>query len=141
MVIIAHRGNILGPNLEAENTVDHIRVALKNGFHVEVDVRYHDGQLWLGHDQLGESVPVEFLDNPHIWCHAKNLAALTYLIEQNIHVFWHDKDEYTLTSRGYIWTGSEVYESRNGQSRVYAVCTDFPVSARGIRPIPGEVGT
>ena len=26
------------------------------------------------------------------------------MLRNNIHCFWHEQDERTLTSRGYIWT-------------------------------------
>ena len=39
MKLIAHRGNLSGPDRERENTTDTIRKALEEGFDVELDVR------------------------------------------------------------------------------------------------------
>ena len=33
-----------------------------------------------------------------------NLAAFRYLLDTSTNYFWHQTDDYTLTSRGYIWT-------------------------------------
>ena len=40
MKLIAHRGNIDGPNPERENSPEYIEEALKAGYDVEVDVWY-----------------------------------------------------------------------------------------------------
>ena len=39
-----------------------------------------------------------------LWCHAKNIAALEELTSLGAHVFWHQEDDVTLTSRGFLWT-------------------------------------
>ena len=39
MILIAHRGNTIGPNIEKENHPDYIDEAIKKGFDVEVDIR------------------------------------------------------------------------------------------------------
>ena len=38
MKLISHRGNINGPDLEKENTIEQIFIAIGKGFDVEVDV-------------------------------------------------------------------------------------------------------
>lgn len=40
------------------------------------------------------------------------------MIENDIHCFWHQEDDYTLTSKGYIWT----YPNRPICSRSIIVC-------------------
>jgi hypothetical protein len=32
------------------------------------------------------------------------LEALKAMVKEDIHCFWHQNDDYTLTSEGYIWT-------------------------------------
>ena len=32
------------------------------------------------------------------------MLMLHHLLELNIHCFWHQEDDVTLTSRGYMWT-------------------------------------
>lgn len=103
MILISHRGNITGKNIERENSPEYIQKALNNGFHVELDIWYQDG-WYLGHDQPQYKIDFEFLLNPKFWCHAKNKEAFLKLKQnKNINCFWHDKDVYTLTSYGYIW--------------------------------------
>ena len=46
-----------------------------------------------------------FLENKKLWCHAKNFQAFKIMLKnRSIHCFWHQKDDYTMTSQGYIWT-------------------------------------
>lgn len=75
------------------------------GFDVEIDVWVMDGDVWLGHDDPQYKVPVQFLYEraATLWCHAKNLTALQFLLKIDLHVFSHDNDDYILTSKGYIW--------------------------------------
>lgn len=106
MILIAHRGNTKGPNKERENTPDYIDEALNQGFDVELDVWLgEEGQLFLGHDEPETQITVNFLREreSRLWCHAKNLEALEFLLEKGFHTFFHDSDEYTITSKGYIW--------------------------------------
>ena len=51
MILISHRGNINGVNLERENTQSYIQEAIDLGYDVEIDVRYIDKKFWLGHDK------------------------------------------------------------------------------------------
>ena len=104
MILISHRGNIYGPNKKLENKISYLNEALILGFDVEVDVWSLKGSLYLGHDQPQHKVNKEFLQNKKVWCHAKNLDALTALKKIKSHFFWHEKDQYTITSKGFIWT-------------------------------------
>jgi len=104
MKYISHRGNLIGPNLEKENSIEYILDSIEAGFDCEIDVWHVDGQFMLGHDYPKYPVDVEFLKNEKLWCHAKNLEALTCLLNNGIHCFWHENDKRTLTSKGYIWT-------------------------------------
>lgn len=103
MKLIAHRGLFEGPDKALENRPEQIKLALSKGFDAEVDVWYsRDTGFMLGHDHPSYQVTLEFLDNPGLWIHAKNLDALVLLQQRN--VFWHEDDAHTLTSRGFIWT-------------------------------------
>ena len=103
MYYIAHRGNINGESKD-ENHPDHINKAVKKGFNVEIDVWYNDRKYILGHDAPQYEVEIEFLKNNLFWCHAKNLDALNQMLKHDdIHCFWHQQDQYTLTSKKYIW--------------------------------------
>lgn len=103
---IAHRGNIEGKNSELENTPDYIYQALANDYHVEVDVWYHNCQLYLGHDKPLMPVPENLLSKFDIWWHAKDIETLFYLKQNRagVRYFFHNKDACTLTSNNLIWT-------------------------------------
>ncbi len=103
MKLISHRGNLDGPNPELENQPVYIETALKNGYDVEIDVWNIGGDWLLGHDYPLHTVNLNFLENPNLLCHAKNLDALSLMLgNDDIHCFWHQEDHYTITSRGYI---------------------------------------
>ena len=40
-----------------------------------------------------------------LWIHAKNLQALHWLTnEDDLNFFWHQEDDFVITSKKYIWT-------------------------------------
>ena len=104
MILIAHRGNVYGPQSTSENHPDYVTRALDLGYDAEVDVWVRDGVLWLGHDHSEHRVNESLLMNPHVWCHAKHLDALDTLLTMGAHCFYHQDDRFTLTSQKYIWT-------------------------------------
>jgi len=104
MYLISHRGNINGIQEDKENEPNYISKAIESGFDVEVDVRYEEGKFFLGHDYNQYKVDKDFLLNKKIWCHAKTNMALSALHEIGAHYFWHQEDDYTITSKGFIWT-------------------------------------
>ncbi len=104
MILISHRGNISGIRSENENNPNYINAALKLGYEVEVDVRFENGKFFLGHDFSQYHIDNEFLLNNKIWCHAKTKDALEALDKIKAHYFWHQEDDYTITSKGFIWT-------------------------------------
>jgi hypothetical protein len=104
MKLISHRGNISGKQPGLENMPEYVLDTLKKGYDVEIDVWYNNG-FWLGHDEPTFPIGVSFLKNKKLWCHAKNLEALSMMKKENdIHYFWHQSDDYTITSQKYIWT-------------------------------------
>tara|TARA_B100001094_G_scaffold97067_1_gene93080 strand:- start:4958 stop:5392 length:435 start_codon:yes stop_codon:yes gene_type:complete len=118
MILVSHRGNYKSPNEQTENTPHQISSMLKMGLDVEIDVWLCEDQLFLGHDNPEYKTSLQFLQNEKLWCHAKNLQALRIMVENNVHCFWHQEDDYTLTSKGYIWT----YPNRPICSRSIIVC-------------------
>jgi hypothetical protein len=138
---ISHRGNIYGPDSDNENTPSQILLAIQKGFDVEIDFWSEDNRLFLGHDYPQHEIPIDFLrDNKdRLWIHCKNLEALEslkhFLPDSNF--FWHQSDDFTLTSQGYIWTypGKEVTEhsvivdltdSPKATASAFGICTDYP---------------
>lgn len=134
---ISHRGNIEGPNERFENDPAYIMDALGEGFDVEIDVWLTEDKLYLGHDAPEHLVGLDFLQNDKFWCHCKNIEALQLLMKNNVRCFFHDTDDATLTSDGYIWTypGKHLTENSicvmperanwNIESYVAGVCSDF----------------
>lgn len=104
MLIISHRGNTIGPDPVNENKPEHILKILEK-YDCEVDVWMKGSKLYLGHDNAQYEINEQFLKHPRLWCHAKNIDALYYLISlQNVKCFYHNNDNFTLTSNGLIWT-------------------------------------
>jgi hypothetical protein len=105
MIYISHRGNLNGPKPELENNPQYIEAAIASGFDVEVDLWANDSGLFLGHDGPQYSVPKEWLIDRtnQIWIHCKNKEALSFAMQHDLHCFFHDTDDYTITSRGYVW--------------------------------------
>lgn len=137
MIYISHRGNLLGPNHERENSPSYLIEAVEKGFQVEVDVRVIDNRIFLGHDFPQYEVDIDFLKNPYFYLHAKNLGALQLLTENYMRCFWHQTDNYTLTSEGLIWSFPNQPLSKNSiavmpeqcpevnWSEAAGVCSDY----------------
>ena len=106
MKLIAHRGNIEGRQKLLENHQNYISNTINQGFDAEIDVWITDG-VYFGHDKPEYKSSMNFLvaNSDKLWIHCKNLKALETLNGiECLNVFWHQKDDYTLTSKGYIWT-------------------------------------
>lgn len=111
-ILIAHRGNFKGPNSKLENKPSYVIDALNKKYHVEIDVWYDNG-WYLGHDDPKYKVDFSWLhihgttdEEYFLWIHCKNVEALSMMSEKcsnNIPYFWHQNDDYTLTSNGIIW--------------------------------------
>ena len=109
MILISHRGNLNGKQPDNENHPDYILRALVAGYNAEVDVWFIDGKFKLGHDKPQYSFPFYIFQNHFnkLWIHCKNIEAMVALNEfPNKHLlnyFFHQEDDITLTSKGYIW--------------------------------------
>jgi hypothetical protein len=44
-----------------------------------------------------------------LWIHAKDYNSVTFLKNTDLNWFWHDKDDMTLTSHGYVWSNIGKY--------------------------------
>tara|TARA_R110000824_G_scaffold4217_3_gene20070 strand:- start:11567 stop:12037 length:471 start_codon:yes stop_codon:yes gene_type:complete len=139
MILIAHRGNINGPDQTNENSPSYIMEAIKRGYQVELDVHFIENKWFLGHDTPDYQVEMSFLLNDNLWCHAKNHAALEHLLGLGARCFWHQKDDYTLTSDGFIWAypGKPLTQNSicvmpewfpkdyQSYSQCYGICSDY----------------
>lgn len=141
MIKIAHRGNQNGP-AENENEPHQIVSTIAVGYNVEVDVWKMSDGIYFGHDEPKYLVDEQYLlaVKDEAWFHCKNLEALNFFKNNfpDFKYFWHQEDDYTLTSNGYIWTypGQEVTENSIvvdlgvpdlSQYKVlpYAICSDY----------------
>ena len=105
--LIAHRGNIYGPNKTDENKIEYIINAINNKYDCEIDIWKIDNNLFLGHDEPTYLTDIQFLlkYSDKLWIHCKNIQALSYLSKfTELNVFWHENDQYTLTSKQFIWS-------------------------------------
>ena len=135
-ILISHRGNLNGKNISLENSPQYVKKALDLGYDVEVDVWFVDDEFYLGHDNPKHKVDVGFLKNEKLWCHAKNVLALNKMLENNVHCFWHQEDDVTLTSKGIMWTypGKELTNNSiqvmpelhdNEHKNIMGICSDY----------------
>lgn len=138
--LIAHRGNTNGPDKNNENTQKYIINTINNGYDCEIDIWKIDDKLFLGHDEPTYETDIQFLTkySDKLWIHCKNIQALSYLNSIDIlNVFWHENDQYTLTSKKIIWSypTSEILENCiivmpelnnfNINSKCIGICSDF----------------
>jgi len=110
MKLISHRGNINGKKPILENSPNYVLNALEQGYDVEIDVWFDKG-WWLGHDTPEYKIEEIFLtaNASRLWCHAKNMEAIIEIKKLNndlnfdVHYFWHQEDDCTLTSKNIMW--------------------------------------
>ena len=142
MIFISHRGNIEGVDIERENSPSYIDEAIEAGFDVEIGIRANQGNLYLGHDDPQYPVELSWLTNRKnsLWVHVKDAEALLLIADSELRYFWHQQDDFTLTSNGYIWSHDfnspmtdrcivpllSLEEIKSySQFNFYAVCSDF----------------
>ena len=97
-------------------------------------------------------IEINFVESfyKNLWIHCKNIEALEYFhkAKDKFNFFWHQKDTYTLTSKGYIWSYPGSDQSPNKievmpewnltQSQlkekefnnIAGICTDYPLLLR-----------
>lgn len=105
MIYISHRGNMYGPNPNLENSPEYIDAAISNEFDVEIDLWVDEKGIHLGHDGPQYDCDINWLSSREkkLWIHCKNSEALNLCVNSGFHCFFHDKDSYTITSKGYVW--------------------------------------
>lgn len=118
MLIIAHRGLLEGPDETLQNTPSQVEAALKEGFNAEIDVWLKGNRWYLGHDLPVHEVSYEWLSQPNLWIHCKNLDAFFSLKRKanQLNYFFHDSDLVVLTSNGSVWTYFGHPDTRSNHS-------------------------
>ena len=139
MLYISHRGNTDKKDINTENSPEKINFCIELGYDVEIDIRYINDEWWLGHDTPQYKVSFDWINNlsKKLWIHCKNYQSL-FKCDKNWIYFWHEEDDYTITSNGFIWSypGSDLncrciavmpemasYSTKN-LGIAYGICTD-----------------
>jgi len=144
MIIISHRGNLEGPNIEKENKPEYIDAAIQAGYPVEVDLRSTNESFWLGHDTPQYQITSDWLyeRKENLWIHIKDCQTAIAMSQKvdEYRFFCHQQDDFTLTSNGYVWVHdltNDVDERciiplidkesvlKYDQRICYAVCSDY----------------
>ncbi|MCZ2224451.1 MAG: hypothetical protein LC122_12580 [Chitinophagales bacterium] len=154
--IISHRANLMGAKSSRENHPEDILKAINLGFDVEIDIWHINGKEYLGHDNPEYEIKYSFvLDNcEKLWIHCKNFEILDLfasLDDDKINFFWHQEDDFVLTSQKFIWTyprklnigdcsvlvmpeklPKESEYTLEQLLSVYGICTDYPIRYKDI---------
>lgn len=150
MILISHRGNISGTSPNEENSPAYIDKAIEQGYDVEIDIRYVENQLFLGHDTPDFEIDIDWLlsRKDRLWIHTKNFEALNQLISCDLKIFFHEKESQTIINNcNLIW--SHDLSSANSKSiiplltlesaklhfnypQVYGICSDYVELIRDI---------
>ena len=141
MKLIAHRGNVNGPDPLTENTPEKIESAITAGYDVEIDIWYdEEGKLWLGHDEPTYEISWWWLagKQEYLWIHCKDFRTFHEFSHNTsgYNYFFHQGDDYTLTSKEYIWSSPGKSYTTNTIRMVdtkedtkeydcYAICSDY----------------
>lgn len=108
MLFISHRGNLNGADLSLENNPKYLLNAINSGFSCELDFWMVKNRLYLGHNEPNYKINEEFLhsNSKKLWIHCKNLDSLNYLLtnRRKLNGFWHQSDDFAITTWGYVWT-------------------------------------
>lgn len=104
--------------------------------------------LFLGHDEPQYGMPFKWFVERYdkLWLHCKNVEAVVKIQsrkdflpwEDELHYFWHQDDDITLTSKNILWTYPskkltdrsicvmpEIIQNENSiDNRIYGVCSD-----------------
>jgi hypothetical protein len=137
---ISHRGNVKGKFSERENTPQYIQEAISRGYDVEIDIWIKNSILYLGHDGPEQKIDLEWLKarGDKLWIHCKSLETLSFFNHCGIlfNYFFHNNDDATLTSKGFIWVFPGKQPVKNSIavmpeindddfSECIGVCSDF----------------
>lgn len=140
--LISHRGNLNGVELEEENHPNKIEKVISLGYDCEVDLFRIKNSFYLGHDKPQYEITYDWLlnFNEKLWIHVKNFEALNFLVNKNteLNYFWHQSDDFTLTSKNFIWTFPDKVTNKNSvivkldfqpnylnDIEIFGICSDY----------------
>lgn len=140
MKLISHRGNTNGPIRTRENAPEYIDSSIRLGYDCEVDIWRIGDRLFSGHDSPTYEVSDSWITERAnvLWIHCKNIEGLYYFTKNNnTNFFWHQNDDVTITSKGFLWTypGKQLtvysiavlpeFESFKDINISYGICSDY----------------
>ena len=142
MKLIAHKGNINGPDPSTENHPDQIDKCIAEGYDVEIDVRYNveKDKFYLGHNESKYEINGWWLAGraDNLWIHCKDFRTFNEFVvnTSGYNYFWHQGDDYTLTSKRYIWASPGKPYNENTviveedplalhDYNCYGICSDY----------------
>lgn len=144
MKLISHRGNLKGSIPEKENRPSYIDCALQLGYEVEIDIRYVNGEFWLGHDTPDFKVSTNWIEKrkDNLWFHCKDISSAHKLkeLDLNLKYFCHNYDPFIIVSTGHLWVHDLNLNLNNNCiiplltkkdmlnnkiNNVYAICSDY----------------
>jgi hypothetical protein len=141
-----HRGNLTGPKKEFENNFGILIQRSIQGYSTEVDVWYHEHNLWLGHDKPEYKISMDWLAScKRRLIHAKDGKTFEYLLLEagkraiDLHIFYHTEEDYVLTNKGLVicYPGKPLLEgslcmmperttySPQELQKSFCICSDF----------------
>jgi hypothetical protein len=114
MKLIAHRGlTEFDPKLQGivvyeENSPPQIYSAIKAGFDVEIDLRYDEGKMYLGHDvarcEIQDYTLVEWAKKCTVYAHCKDIKAAFHCPGlDTIIPFCHAEDDFIMLKNHLLW--------------------------------------
>lgn len=158
MKLIAHRGLIdYDPGLGSpnnENQPPQIEIAIKAGFDIEIDLRYDEGKMYLGHDttqyEVQDYTLADWSKNCTVYAHCKDMKAAFHCPRlHDIIPFCHSDDDFILLKNHILWVHPKAinnipptvrpnciivlpYEMEWApHSDYYGICTDNPRKYKG----------
>jgi hypothetical protein len=146
MILLSHRGNLNGPIPERENSRAYIDEALAQKYEVEIDIWGMNGKFYLGHDTSQYDVSLDWLLDRSgvLLVHAKNIEALTFLLNTSLRVFYHTNEKHTIINNSNLIWSHDVSEAgplsiipmldsvENPPKNVVGICSDFIARLRNV---------
>ena len=160
-IVIAHRGLLCGPNQFLENEPNHIKKNIKYHPQIinEIDI-WISNEIYLGHDRPDYKIEINFLKefSNNLILHLKHIEFKSDVamknfkeINQNCHTFCHEDDNFTITSRNWIWLhpknkiqencivvmpekflNLDINENIMLLKKAKGVCSDYPLKMLGL---------
>jgi len=106
MELIAHRGNIFGPQPEIENSPEYIDEAIRQLYKAEIDLWSVRGELFLGHDSPIYLIDFDYLFDRRdfIYVHLKGrFEEGNACLINDLNWFKHHDERFVFTNFGDKW--------------------------------------